>query len=266
MSKKLDTLGDRMKSQEAFSTSRYADKTLPIVARLDGRSFHTFCHGLERPYSLRFLLCMESTMCSLVEEFHCSVGYTQSDEITLVWAPLKSPTSEHPFGGRFQKLESILAAHASVVFMKNVQEYLEEKAHMNPTFDCRVWQPPSAEDAVNALLWRQRDAIKNAISMVAQANFSHKQLHGKSTNQMLDMLLVDKQISFEGKQYSNRFKRGIFAKRLKAERFLTADELALIPKEHRPSGPVMRSRVTYFDLHIDADEVGKRELVERLST
>ena len=135
---------------------------------------------------------------------------------------------------------------------------------MNPVFDCRVWQPPSAEDAVNALLWRQRDAIKNAVSMVAQANFSPKRLHGKNTQQMIDMLLVNNLMSFE-EQFPVRFKRGIFAKRVKCERHLTQEELAAIPEDHRPSGPVVRSKITSFDLHLDADEAGKRELVERLS-
>lgn len=264
MAKVIDILGDRMKEQEAFSTSRKAERTLPIVARLDGRSFHTFCRGLEKPYSQRFLDCMEEAMVSLVDEFHAEVGYTQSDEITLVWKSFKGfHAAEHPFGGRFQKLESVLASHASVVFIKAVQLRLKEKAHMNPSFDCRVWQPPSADEAVNALLWRQRDAIRNAISMIAQANFSHKELHGKSTSDMLQML-NDKCIVVED-DFPSRFKRGVFAKRAKSERMLTPEELSMIPEAHRPTGLVVRSQVKTFDLHLDADAAGKKQLTQDIN-
>lgn len=250
MVKVKDALGDRMKEQESSSTSRKAIRGQPLLVRLDGRSFHTFCRGLEKPYSEDFLTCMEVTMEWLVAEFHCKVGYTQSDEITLGWVAVHDTATQWPFGGRFQKLESVLASFAGVAFYKAVQEHLPQKAKYTPCFDARAWQPPTLVEAANAFLWRQRDCLKNAISMVAQSQYSHKQLHGKTTGEIVALLEDDAGIRFST-AYPPRFQRGVFAKRTVVEKHLSGVELLCIPEKHRPTGPVMRTVIDYMDLDLD---------------
>ena len=43
----------------------------------------------------------------------------------------------------------------------------------------------------------QLDATRNSIQMVGQANFSHKELQGKSCEKIKEMLITEKEISWE---------------------------------------------------------------------
>src|SRR5690606_23998115 len=108
----VSTIGDRCKGYESAESHRHAMRGLPILARLDGRAFHTFTRGMARPYDPRMSRCMIETARFLVEEMHALVGYTQSDEITLVWYVDSASRAEYPFGGRYQKLASVLAGLA----------------------------------------------------------------------------------------------------------------------------------------------------------
>jgi len=240
------TIGDRMKLYEAPSTSRMAFKGQPLVARLDGKSFHTFCKGLKRPFDHRLSDLMVETMMALVDRFNANVGYTQSDEITLVWLTAPDSTVDLPFSGRFQKLESLLAGFCSAFFMKRVPESLPEKADTVPYFDCRAFVVPTVQEAYHSVLWRQQDCTKNAISMAAQSMFSHKYLQCRTGPEMQELMWKEKGVNFN--DYPAFFKRGTFARRVKEERMLTEEQLATIPEEHRPTGPVTRSFVDKIDI------------------
>lgn len=240
------TIGDRMKAYEEPSTSRRAFKGQPLVARLDGKSFHTFTKGLKRPYDQRLSDLMIETMRELVDRFNATVGYVQSDEITLVWLTATDSTVELPFSGRFQKLESLLAGFCSAFFTKRLTEYLPEKAHAIPYFDCRAFVVPSIQEAYHAVLWRQQDCTKNAISMAAQSMFSHKYLQCRNGPEMQELMWKEKGVNFN--DYPAFFKRGTFARRVKEERMLTEEQLAKIPEDRRPTGPVTRSFVDTVDI------------------
>ena len=240
-----DTLGDKLKAQEQIEAGRTAARDLPIIARLDGRSFHTFTKGLQRPYDMRMTALMQDTMRFLVDETHAIVGYCQSDEITLCWnngsADQYALTgSEYPFGGKFQKLTSVLAGMASSYFSRRVPELLPEKQHLYPHFDCRVWNVPDMHHVYLNYLWRQEDCIKNSITMAAQACFSHKQLQGVGSEQKKQML---REAGHPWEYEIMPFRFGTFAKRRTVETELSADQLVKIPKAHRPTGKVMRSMV-----------------------
>ncbi len=246
-----DALGTRMKMYEEPSTSRRAFKGQPLVARLDGKSFHTFTKGLKRPYDQRLSDLMIETMRELVDRFNATVGYVQSDEITLVWLTATDSTVELPFSGRFQKLESLLAGFCSAFFTKRLTEYLPEKAHAIPHFDCRAFVVPSIQEAYHAVLWRQQDCTKNAISMAAQSMFSHKYLQCRNGPEMQELMWKEKGVNFN--DYPAFFKRGTFARRVKEERELTAEQLARIPEAHRaevsiPGTKVLRSFVDTVDI------------------
>lgn len=240
------SLGDRMKSYEFPSTSRKAFKGQPLVVRLDGKSFHNFTKGLKRPYDERLSKLMVATTTALVDRFQAKVGYTQSDEISLVWNIECDSSAEFPFDGRFQKMESLLASYATAFFNKKLAEFLPEKEDELPTFDARAFVVPNLMEAYHALLWRQQDATKNAISMAAQSMFSHKQLQKKNGAEMQEMMWSTHGVNFN--DYPAFFKRGTFVRRVKRERLLTQEELAKVPEAHRPTGPVVRSGVEAMDI------------------
>lgn len=240
------SLGDRMKSYEAPSTSRKVFKGQPLVARLDGKSFHTFTKGLKRPYDERLSNLMVETTKALIDRFQAKVGYTQSDEISLVWYIECDSSAEYPFDGRFQKLESLLAAYATAFFNKSLEKYLPEKADQLPIFDARAFAVPNLKEAYHQVLWRQQDATKNAISMAAQSMFSHKQLQKKNGSEMQEMMWAQHGVNFN--DYPAFFKRGTFVRRVKRERMLTEAEMAHIPEAHRPTGPVVRSGIESVDI------------------
>lgn len=247
-------IGDRIKSYEAASTARIAHKGQPLIARLDGKAFHTFCKGLKRPFDERLSEVMARTMVKLVDFFCANVGYTQSDEITLAWYLETDATGQYPFGGRFQKMDSLMAACTTSWFTRMLPEWLPEKAEHSPVFDCRTFVVPSLMEAYNVFLWRQQDATKNAIAMAAQSMFSHNRLHGLHGGEMQELMFAEKGVNFN--DYPAFFKRGVFAKRVQAERYLTVDQLEAIPEKYRPVGPVVRHFVDRMDLWLGKDRVG----------
>lgn len=247
------TLGFRMKEYEQPTTSRKAFKGQPIVARLDGRSFHTFCKGLRRPYDERLSSLMQRTATELVDRFGAIVGYTQSDEITLVWYIPADSQQEYPFDGRFQKLESLLASFASVVFYRDLAKLIPEKADALPIFDCRAFAVPNMREAYHEVLWRQQDCTKNAISMAAQSMFSHKSLQGLHGPEMQEKMWAEKGVNFN--DYPAFFKRGVFVRRAKVLRQMTTEEFERIPENYRPiDGMVTRTEVTPFDCWLSREE------------
>lgn len=242
MSKEVDDpLGDEIKALEMAEAGRKMMPGLPVVARLDGRAFHTFTRGMDRPFDANMHKCMVETTKALVDEFHAGVGYTQSDEITLLW---RTPEL---FDGRFQKMTSVLAGYCSSAFLLQVVKYMPKKLADLPCFDCRVWQVPSREDAIKVLYWREGDAVKNSVSMAARAHYSHKELQDKKRPQMMDMLMA-KGVNWN--DYEPWKKRGVYAKRVVFERTLTEEERLRIPEKNRPpEGQLFtRSRVEVLDL------------------
>jgi len=245
MSRAPDDLGDRMKGYEEAAEGARLNVMLPVYARIDGRSFSRFTRGMTRPYDDRLSNAMIATMCGLVDKTHARLGYTQSDEISLVYQA-ETADADIIFNGRTQKLVSVLASLAAALFAQALDNAFEQRAgHTDrlPHFDCRVCSMPSRTEAANMFLWRWKDSTKNAIQMVAQANFSTKQLHGKHGGEMIEMLR-GRGIDFGA--FPAFFRRGTFARRVLELRDLTADEMARIPEKHWPVGPVKRHRIDTF--------------------
>lgn len=73
-----------MKSYE-FITRNYLMCKTPVIVRIDGKAFHTFTRGLEKPYDKNLMKLMQDTTLALCKEVDgCQLGYTQSDEISLL--------------------------------------------------------------------------------------------------------------------------------------------------------------------------------------
>lgn len=222
------SLGDRMKEYESLEAGRRLMPGLPVLARIDGRSFSHFTRDLERPFDSRLSRVMIDSTRFLVEETGALVGYTQSDEISLVWHS-EDPKVEMLFDGRVQKLSSVLAALATVEFNRLLWASIPGHADRRPVFDCRVWSVPSREEAANTFLWRERDATKNSVSMAARAFYSHAEIYGKSGREMQAMLL-QKDVNWN--DYPSSFKRGTFVQRRPVLRRFTTREIESLPPKH----------------------------------
>jgi tRNA(His) guanylyltransferase len=226
-----DSFGDRMKLYEMAEAGRKFMPMLPIIARIDGRGFSKFTQGLARPYDKRLSDLMIDTTKFLVHESNACCGYTQSDEITLAWWA-STYEGEVFFAGRISKMNSTLAALASVYFYRQISEYgalPEEYLNRIPTFDCRVWNVPNIVEGANAFLWREQDATKNSISMAARAYYEHGELMNKNGSEMQEMLW---QKGVNWNDYPSFFKRGTYVQRKMVKRGFTADELAILPERH----------------------------------
>lgn len=217
------SLGDRMKMYEkSFQT--YVKSEENIVIRLDGDSFSKFTKGFRKPFDMILVETMLRTSEELFTRFSCSFVYTQSDEITLV---IPSST-ECVLGGKVQKLVSLTAGFCSAKFNKNFLEVIEEEKDKldkefyelllskvgNAWFDSRLFALEDKSEVFNSLLFRMRDAERNSISMLGYAEFSHKEMERKNSQEKKEMLLEKKGISWdeleEGLKYGYCIKRQTF--------------------------------------------------------
>jgi tRNA(His) 5'-end guanylyltransferase len=226
-----DSLGGRCKGYELAEAGRRAVRGIPLLARLDGRAFHTFTRGMRRPYEPGMSTAMIETARFLVQETIALVAYTQSDEITLAWFESAQSTSDYAFDGRFQKLTSVLAGMASAKFGQLVREHLADKANDTPHFDCRVWQVPTLDDAAEVFLWREDDATKNSITMAASAYYSDAELASKNSSVKQEMLW---QKGVNWNDFPRFFKRGTYLQRRVYDRVISDEDRARIPEAHRP--------------------------------
>lgn len=238
-----DELGDRMKVYEGVEATRRFLDQLPICARIDGKRFSKFTRDLARPYDERLSRLMVATTRHLVEETTALAGYTQSDEISLLWYQ-SDPKAQVFLDRRIQKLTSILASLTTAFFNANLPTYLPEKAVGQALFDCRVWSVPTREEAANTFLWREWDASKNAVSMATRAYYPHAAMHNKSSPEMQEMLF---QKGVNWNDYPAFFKRGTFVLRRNISRRFSAEELESLPPRHaarsNPDLVVHRSEV-----------------------
>ena len=224
-----DSFGDRIKFFEGIETAQHFIPTLPIVIRLDGRSFSSYTRGMAQPFDERMSRAMVETTKALLEETNAVIGYTQSDEITLVLYS-GSFDSQVWFDGKKMKIVSCLASFCSTIFYREIVKAFPEKVMgVLPTFDCRAFNVPSKMEAANAVLWRELDSTKNAISSATRCFYSPAQMEGKNSSDKQEML---HQVGVNFNTYPAFFKRGTFVQRRKSVRRYTADEVAVLPLKH----------------------------------
>src|SRR3990167_1825157 len=153
-----DALGDRMKAYEAHESERRFLPMLPVYARIDGRCFSAFTRGMGRPWDERLTQTMIETTRRLVDETDALAGYTQSDEISLLWYRA-DPKSQIFFDVKVFKICSVTAALTTSIFVSLARRHWPEKVDQRPVaFDCRAFQLPNQEEAANVFLWRELDA------------------------------------------------------------------------------------------------------------
>lgn len=246
-----DEFGDRMKMYEQLTQQAFLPLA-PIVARLDGRSFSNFTKDLERPFCKSFHDLMVQTTKHLVEETGALIGYTQSDEISLIFWQRDFNTQVW-FGGKVQKMVSQLAAQATGIFNAKLPVYLPQKVDKDgwsfPSFDARCWSVPNQMEATNAILWREQDATKNSISQLCRYYFSHKEMENKGRSDQLDMLM-SKGINWNA--YPAWAKRGTYVGRQTVRRPYNILELEQLPPKHKahfdPNFEIERTYVQVLDV------------------
>lgn len=245
---KSGSLEERQKTYEQAEAGRKFIPLIPVCARLDGKSFHNFTKGLERPYSANFRKLMTETTKYLVQNTQAAMGYTQSDEISLVWYS-GIYKSEIFFNGKIHKMTSILASMATCFFNKNMLSYLPEKTDNEALFDCRVWQVPTLAEAANMFLWRENDATRNSIEAAAQYFYPSKLLHKKHLSTLMELIM---QAGVNWNDYPDYFKRGTYVqKRIVTRKYTTIEIDKLPPKHEARSNPdLMVERTTYQALEM----------------
>lgn len=221
----------RMKQYEKVTDQKLI-RRMPVIIRLDGRSFHTFTRGFKKPFDDILIDSMQQTalyLCKNVQ--NCILAYTQSDKISLLLIDYKDFDTQPWFDNRIQKMVSTSAALATIKFKEVFENNIEKFGHENIPdwdmggtsgwltgqqqedlkyiqnlyfaienkyrgFDSRCFNL-SKDEVTNYFFWRQQDCIRNSIQMVGQANFSQKELQNKSTADIKEMLHDQKDIDFD---------------------------------------------------------------------
>jgi len=188
-----DKFGNRMKGYEdAYRTK--LPKRMPVIIRIDGKAFHTYTKGMQKPFDTDLTNAMWETCKFLAQNvMGCKLVYTQSDEISLLLTNYDKLTTESWFDNNLQKIVSVSASLATAKFNEVMREKYPEKELA--FFDARAYVLPQ-DEVCNYFLWRQQDSTKNSISMVAQANFSQRELNGLNGSQLQDKLMLEKGVNW----------------------------------------------------------------------
>lgn len=242
-----DALGDRMKDfYEDRTRYKLARRTNTII-RIDGKAFHTYTKGLQRPFDQGLMDDMNKTTEYLCQNIQgTKFGYVQSDEISILITDYDDITTHAWFDGNLQKMVSVAASLATAKFnqLRMARFCMNEGIEGYPVaydgkllmdvsienfklamFDARVFQIPYQEEVVNYFIWRQQDATRNSISSVAQSLYSPKELHGKKTDELQEMIF---QKGINWNDYTAREKRGGVVRKIekKFARRVTKAELS----------------------------------------
>lgn len=191
---KKDSFGNRMKKYEnAFR--HHLPERMPVIIRIDGSHFHTYTKGLKKPFDKDLANAFWETCKFLLKNISgAKLAYHQSDEISLLLTNYDKLETQSWFENNLQKLVSISASLATAKFNEEMRKTHPDKELA--TFDARAYVIPK-EEVNNYFLWRERDAMKNSISMVAQQQYSNRELKGLNGKEMKKKLWEEKGIDYE---------------------------------------------------------------------
>lgn len=244
------TLGDWCKWLEKNFSPDMAIPTLPLIIRIDGNNFSKWTKGLEKPFDEGLTSLMIETTKFLVKETNAVIGYTQSDEITLILYSGDRKSAIYNEGKK-QKILSKLTGMCVSFFNEKRKDYLPNQNKI-ANFDCRVYQTPTLSDACAQLLWRENDATRNSIQMLGDYYFGHSRCFKKNTSELQNMLMEEKGVNWN--DLPIMLKRGTYVKRVKTSSPFTTEELESLPEKHsarkNPDMLVERSWIKEIELPI----------------
>lgn len=197
---KNDPIMCRIKKNYESRYKFFLTRRTPVIIRLDGKAFHTYTRGLDKPFDEGLIEDMQQTalyLCKNIQGAKC--GYVQSDEISILITDYDTLQTDAWFDYNVQKIVSISASLASSKFNQirykrkwnnRDEDYISEEDLYNTplaNFDSRCFNIPK-EEVSNYFLARQKDAVKNSISMLAQSLYSHKELEFKNQSDLQEMI------------------------------------------------------------------------------
>jgi tRNA(His) 5'-end guanylyltransferase len=219
---KQDSLGDRMKEYERVTRRVLPRRTYTII-RVDGRAFHTYTKGLDRPFDTRFMSDMSATAEYLCKEISGAVlAYTQSDEISILVQDFATLQTQPWLGGVEAKITSLTASLAAGYFNRARADLYEYDDAAVAAFDSRVVTLPYETEVANYFLWRQQDAVRNSLQSLARAHFSHKRLNGLKRADLHELLWSEKGINWNDLPADQ--KRGRFTRQEDGTRVILAPD------------------------------------------
>ena len=171
-------LEDRIKEYEN-AQKVFLLKKVPVIIRLDGKSFRNYSKGFDKPFDEDLHFLMINAGIQVAKEIQgFLVGYQQSDEITFLLSDLKTDLTDAWFNYNKSKLESITASLFTYYFNDyvNKDKTIKLKSDNKPAiFDSRAFNVP-IHDVINTFLWRAKDFQRNSIQMLCRSLYSHKEL------------------------------------------------------------------------------------------
>ena len=232
-----DALGDRMKEFYEDRTRTKLPRRSYTIIRIDGKAFHTYTKGLERPFDMWLMEDMDATAAYLCKNIQgAKFAYVQSDEISILITDFDDLGTHAWFDNNLQKMASVSASMATARFnqlrlireAKNGGDLVGSQISQFPMamFDARVFQIPFAAEVENYFIWRQQDATRNSISSAAQSLYSPKELNGVKTDGMQEMLF---QKGINWNNYSPREKRGSLIRKVE-RKFIKSDSIKAVAK------------------------------------
>jgi len=182
-----DNLGNRMKTHYEDRTRYYLPRKSFIIIRVDGKAFHSYTKKLQKPFDEDFMGAMAGAAREVFKQAQgAQLAYIQSDEASFLLTDFEKDTTEAWFDNNLSKMCSVSASIMTAHFM--IHRILVSGDMRPAVFDSRVYSIPKRIESCNYMIWRQNDCVRNSIISLAQSQYSHKELHGKSCNQMQDML------------------------------------------------------------------------------
>lgn len=236
-----DDLGKRIKEQYEDRTRFSIPRRTFSIIRLDGKAFHTYTKNLKKPFDNRLTIDIDGAVIALMKHIQgAKFAYCQSDEISILLTDFEDIKTNMWFDGNIQKITSVSASIMTAEFNRlrfltrlgpaSFEERpIELSQGLGPVephyyydpgdiqvadeqplayFDARLFTIPDRIEVMNYFIWRNQDCMRNAVSMVAQSFFSHKELHKKSTRDKLQMLEA-KQVSLNNYWPEHQFGRFI---------------------------------------------------------
>jgi tRNA(His) guanylyltransferase len=244
-----DEIGDRMKAFYEDRTRFLLPRRTYTIIRIDGKAFHTYTRGLVQPFDQGLIEDMDATACYLCKNIQgAKFAFVQSDEISILLTDFDKIGTDAWFDGNIQKMVSVAAGLATAEFnrLRLLRKFDTTIATAGTimdlfkwaTFDARIFTIPCDYEVENYFIWRQKDAVRNSISSVAQSFYSQKELEGKNGDQKQE-LIFQKGINWN--DYSPKYKRG---------RFIFKQQFEVVPDIKLPNNvppidsfqPVIRTR------------------------
>jgi tRNA(His) guanylyltransferase len=207
-----DELGDRMKTYYENRTKVFLPRRSYTIIRVDGKAFHTYTKGLQRPFDDALMTAIDSTAKYLCKNIMgAKFAFVQSDEISILLTDFENIGTQAWFDNNVQKMASVSASMATSAFNKErLQQIIpvssEEYENFKfAEFDSRIFQIPVKGEVENYFIWRQQDTVRNSIQSVAHDLYSQKTLQGKNVNELQDLIFA-KGINWN--DYAPKYKRG----------------------------------------------------------